>query len=119
MTSIIKINSDYDLTKIPKEDLIFKFQEKLKNRVMAAYFFGSFARDEVHSRSDLDLLLIVANPIGNLVKRADPFADLWDIYPGLDLIILSPEEFENKNNSQTQGFWPQIKKDLLQILPIL
>lgn len=116
MSSIIKITSDYDLSKIPRDDLIYNFQKKLKDRVEAAYFFGSFARNEVHSGSDLDLILIVQNPIGNLVKRADFFSDLWEIYPGLDLIILSPEEFESKNKNETQGFWLQIKKELLQII---
>jgi predicted nucleotidyltransferase len=116
MNSIIKIESKYDLTKLSRKDLISQFQEKLKNRVIAAYFFGSFARNDVHSESDLDLILIIEAPIGSLVQRAGPFSDLWDIYPGLDLIILSSEEFENKNKNETQGFWPQIKKDLLKII---
>jgi len=116
MNIIIKNESLYDLTKISRENLIKQFQEKLQGRVLGAYFFGSFARNEVHSASDLDLLLVVDNPSHDFVGRAKAFVDLWDIFPAIDLIVYSKEEFDRKNTNETQGGWLEMKKDFFKIL---
>jgi predicted nucleotidyltransferase len=116
MSLIIKNESIYDLTKINRTELIEKFKQKLTGRVSAAYFFGSFARNELHKSSDLDLILIVEKPLENFVERGKAFLDLWDIYPGIDLLVYTPTEFSQKNLEETQGFWPQIKKELLQFI---
>jgi predicted nucleotidyltransferase len=101
MSVLIKNQSNYDLSKISRDELIKKFQTILEGRVIAAYFFGSFARNEVHSNSDLDILLVVENPSVNIIERTKVFSDLWDIFPAIDLIVYSPDEFERKNKTET------------------
>jgi predicted nucleotidyltransferase len=116
MNVVIKNQSQYDLTKISRDELIKKFQDKLCGRVVSAYFFGSFARNEVHSYSDLDILLVIKNTEIDFIERAKAFSDLWDIFPAIDLLVYSQEEFERKNNTETQGFWPSMKKEFLKII---
>ncbi len=99
-----------------RKELIEKFQKALQGKVEAAYFFGSFARGDVHRDSDLDLILILKNPHKDFLKRAEDFFFLQNIFPALDLLIYTPEEFEAKNKNEIQGFWPQMKKDLLKII---
>jgi predicted nucleotidyltransferase len=116
MSVIIKSTSNFDLTKISRNQLISEFNSKLKGRVHSGYFFGSFARNEVNSNSDIDILLIVENPSGNIVERSKHFSDLWDIFPAIDLLVYSLDEFELKNKTETQGFWPMMKNELLQFI---
>jgi predicted nucleotidyltransferase len=116
MSLIIKNESNYDLSKMNRDELIKELKKSLSTRVSSAYFFGSFARNDLHKHSDLDLILIVENPHSNFVERGKAFLDLWDIFPALDLLIYTPAEFSQKDADETQGFWPQMKKERVQFI---
>jgi len=55
--------------------------------------FGSVARGEPDAHSDLDLV-IVAPTTRPFFERFKDFAGLYDVWPRLDLLIYTPEEFD-------------------------
>jgi predicted nucleotidyltransferase len=62
-------------------------------RAIKVVAFGSVARGESDAGSDLDLL-IVADTTRPFFERFKDFAGLYDVWPRLDLLIYTPEEFE-------------------------
>ncbi len=54
--------------------------------------FGSVARGQADTGSDLDLI-IVADTARPFFERFKDFAGLYDVWPRLDLLIYTPEEF--------------------------
>ena len=61
--------------------------------VVAAYLFGSYARDEADAHSDVDLM-IVAPSARPFVDRFRDYRDVWLGAPtGVDLLIYTPDEF--------------------------
>lgn len=55
--------------------------------------FGSVARGEPDQWSDLDLL-IVADTARPFFERFKDFAGIYSVWPRLDLLVYTPEEFE-------------------------
>jgi len=62
-------------------------------RAERAILFGSVARGEADEWSDLDLL-IVARTSRPFFERFKDFRGLYDVWPRLDLLIYTPEEFQ-------------------------
>ncbi len=60
--------------------------------VRAVYVFGSFARDEVRVRSDLDALIVRETPLRRLERDLD-IRLAFDISIGIDLIVVTPKEY--------------------------
>ncbi|HEX9819331.1 MAG TPA: nucleotidyltransferase domain-containing protein [Methylomirabilota bacterium] len=58
-----------------------------------AIAFGSVARGDADAWSDLDLI-IVADTARPFFERHKDFAGLYDVWPRLDLLIYTPEEFD-------------------------
>lgn len=54
--------------------------------------FGSAARGDADAWSDLDLI-IVAETTRPFFERFRDFVGLYDVWPRLDLLIYTPEEF--------------------------
>jgi predicted nucleotidyltransferase len=61
-------------------------------RALQAIVFGSVARGEADQWSDLDLL-IVADTTRPFLERYHDFEAIYDIWPRLDLLVYTPEEF--------------------------
>ena len=57
-----------------------------------AIVFGSVARGDADAGSDLDLI-IVADTARPFFERHKDFAGLYDVWPRLDLLVYTPEEF--------------------------
>jgi predicted nucleotidyltransferase len=57
-----------------------------------AIVFGSVARGEADEWSDLDLV-IVADTTRPFLDRFRDFEGIYDVWPRLDLLIYTPEEF--------------------------
>jgi predicted nucleotidyltransferase len=71
-------------------------RERLRPHVKAArraIVFGSVARGDADAGSDLDLV-IIADTRRPFLERFRDFSGLWDVWPRLDLLVYTPEEFE-------------------------
>lgn len=88
------------------EHLIARVRDTILSRCQpnpdAIILFGSAARDEARTGSDLDLLLVIDLPKG--ASRREKARELHALFAGwrlpLDLIVLTPDEYERGLN------WP-------------
>ncbi len=70
--------------------------------VRAAYVFGSFAHGSIRLRSDLDVLIVRDTPL----RRAERDLDIrraFDVPLGLDLLVVTPQEYAEKLPSTSFG----------------
>lgn len=104
------------LTKENVPVLLSKFTEVLKNKVEKAYIFGSVARGDFHQDSDFDIILIFNSP-RPFVERGKDFFFLYDVYPGIDILVYTQEEFDRQLRERSDlGFWKDIARDMQQII---
>ena len=61
--------------------------------VQKVILFGSHARGSLHSRSDLDLI-VIRKTTQPFVRRADDLIDLFPPGTPVDLLVYTPEEWE-------------------------
>ena len=80
-------------------DLLLQDLDELRQRLAPhlmrarkVIVFGSVARGDADAGSDLDLI-IVADTARPFFERFKDFAGLYDVWPRLDLLIYTPEEF--------------------------
>lgn len=80
-------------------DLLLRDLEELRRRLAPhlararkVIAFDSVARGDADARSDLDLI-IVADTTRPFFERHKDFAGLYDVWPRLDLLTYTPEEF--------------------------
>jgi len=92
------------------EDFEDRLVDRLKGRVEAAYFFGSYGTPRFRPDSDVDLILIVQTE-RPFVERPRLFDDLYALYPRLDILVYTPGEFE-RLQAETVGFWASVKASL-------
>ena len=81
-------------------DVLLRDLDELRRRIgplvrhaVKVIAFGSVARGDCDAWSDLDLL-IVAETARPFFERHKDFADLYTVWPRLDLLIYTPAEFE-------------------------
>lgn len=74
------------------------FVDKLKKRFSTkeVYLYGSFAKDEVHEGSDIDLI-IVGDFKGRIFARIDAVLKLTDL--PIEPLVYTPVEFERMKRS--------------------
>lgn len=99
----------------PPEKIENLLREKLiRHGVLEAYIFGSFAQGRATAWSDLDLILVTRTDLP-FIERPRQFADLFDLGLPLDLLVYSPEEFQELRNSDS-GFWRSFRQCHRQIV---
>jgi len=83
---------------------LLRFRERLEEviPVNRLILFGSAVRGLRHRDSDVDLVLVSESFRGrDYRERYPPLADLWEPGVALDLICLTPEEFEERRQGIT------------------
>jgi predicted nucleotidyltransferase len=76
------------------EELVRRIGKYLADtHVERAILFGSYARGSADSTSDLDLILIERTSLPFL-ERGRSHLPLFRLGPGVDLLVYTPEEFE-------------------------
>lgn len=94
---------------------IERLQEALEGRVEEAYLFGSLAEGTWDRDSDVDLILIVDTDIP-FTQRAEAFFDLYELSPRIDLLVYTPNEFEQLKRQKSPGFWTSALGQLRKVV---
>lgn len=97
----------------PPSDFEEKLRTSLRGRVDRAYVFGSYGTDAFRPGSDIDLILVCDTELP-FVERPRLFEDLYRIYPRLDLLVYTEEEFAQQL-SESVGFWASVKAGLREL----
>jgi predicted nucleotidyltransferase len=64
-----------------------------------AILFGSYARGTADAFSDLDLIVVMQTDLP-FVERFRPLREILDAFPGCDLLVYTPAEFEDLRRSR-------------------
>ena len=96
------------------EEIFDALRKKLTGRVKNAYIFGSRATGRNRGNSDLDLILVADSKLP-FHHRRDDFEDLFDLVPELDLLVYTPQEFQNLTERPAPGFWTQAVSEMVQV----
>jgi predicted nucleotidyltransferase len=73
-----------------------------------AILFGSYARGTADAFSDLDLMIVMETE-APFVERFRPLREILDAFPGADLLVYTPAEFEDLRESR--GFVAQAETE--------
>ncbi len=111
MSSLVRLNSNFDLTHEKLEFILQKIFVATQNRVEKAYVFGSAATGDFSRNSDIDLIFIQSTTTP-FTERALVFSDLFDIYPRLDILVYTQAEFERQLADSNVGFWKSVRLSL-------
>lgn len=116
MSCLIFGDPSQRLTTERLEQVLIKIQALLSGRVTAAYIFGSTSTQRFGPDSDIDLILIDENAQDPFVHRALEFADLYQVFPKLDVLVYTTQEFERQLADSDFGFWKSVRLSLKQII---
>jgi predicted nucleotidyltransferase len=116
MSSLVRQNSQFQLTSEKLKKILLAISIGLADRVSAGYVFGSAATGNISPDSDIDLILVVEKAQRPFVERGFDFLDLFEIYPKLDILVYTKEEFAQQLADSSLGFWKSLKESLRQIV---
>jgi predicted nucleotidyltransferase len=114
MKILVKSNRD-PLNGLSRSEVLTLLTDSLRSRCTAAYVFGSIARDDMHSESDIDCI-IVCETKRSFPERSSLFDDLRDRLPALEILVYTPEEFSRLTNEPSSGFWTPVTRDIVRIV---
>lgn len=92
-----------------------KLKDALRGRIAEAWIFGSFASGIMHAYSDIDLIL-VEETVKPFTERVMDFQDLLDIHPCMDILVYTPDEFEQITRDPSPGFWKTVTDTMVRLL---
>jgi predicted nucleotidyltransferase len=115
MSSLIKSQSQFQLTKERFETVISEIKEKLQGRVTTAYIFGSAALGTYTLDSDIDLILVVDQVDKPFVQRGFDYLDLFSIYPCLDILVYTQNELDKQLADSAIGFWKSVRESMRKL----
>ncbi|MEM4407407.1 MAG: nucleotidyltransferase domain-containing protein [Candidatus Caldarchaeum sp.] len=89
-----------------------KWMEKILGRVSAAVI-GSYARGDFNRWSDVDLLVVSPNFTSAPLNRFEQIADVLKKYPSLEIMPLTPQEFQRQRRLKTPLVEELIRKGVI------
>ncbi|MDI6714655.1 MAG: nucleotidyltransferase domain-containing protein [Thermodesulfovibrio sp.] len=96
MYKLCRINLEHSKEIINKvKELVSEM--KIKLPVKEVYLYGSFAKNEIHEGSDIDLI-IIGDFKERFFDRIGKILELTDL--PIEPIVYTPEEFDELNKSQ-------------------
>lgn len=114
--SIVFTPDQHNLLKQDRGQLFEMLRSVLADQVQAAYIFGSFASGNYEPLSDIDLIVIAQTTLP-FDERPRQFERVYEVWPRIDLLVYTPEEFARQlQNADQGGFWKSVKDSLLKIL---
>lgn len=96
------------------EQILDHLRDRLANRAVEAWLFGSLAAQTTTPWSDLDLVVVKPSDLP-FIERPREFFDLSDLGIPIDLLVYTPEEFANLRQSDSP-FWRQFEQQKRRIL---
>ena len=115
MSAIVKYIPVNKLTKARLQQVKRQLRKKLQGRVTSAFIFGSCSGYSFNISSDIDLI-IIKKTNKSFTKRAEEFYDLLDVFPRIDILVYTPEEFERSSKQEDIGFWKTVPKQMKRLL---
>ena len=95
-------------------DVLESLGSRLRGRVNTAFVFGSAATGRFTVGSDIDLV-VVAETTRAFPDRFLDFQDLWEVVAALDLLVYTPQEFEQMDRENISPFWKSLRKERIRI----
>ncbi|MEM3080754.1 MAG: nucleotidyltransferase domain-containing protein [Nitrososphaerota archaeon] len=86
--------------------------EKILGQVSAAVI-GSYARGDFNRWSDIDLLVVSPNFTPNPLNRLEQLANVLKKYPSLEIMPLTPQEFQRQRKLKTPMVEEVIQKGVI------
>lgn len=86
----------------------------LTDRVHSVWLYGSLARGEAKSDSDVDLF-IVAHTDLPFHQRGALFDDLRDFNANIEPLVYTPAEWLRLTSSPTVGFWQSAVREMVRL----
>jgi len=110
MYKLCRINPEHSKEVIDKlKELVSEMKRRLP--VKEVYLYGSFAKNEIHEGSDLDLL-IIGDFKERFFERIGKILELTDL--PIEPIVYTPEEFDELMKSQNP-FITEILKTAIKL----
>ena len=99
------------------EEITIKLRSVLSGRCTAVYLFGSVARGDFSSDSDIDIM-IIKNTDKQFLERAEEFFDILKLFPSLEvhMYVYTEDEFSKLTSQPTAGFWSNVCKEMIKIM---
>lgn len=97
------------------ESFIKKIVSLLQGRVVSAWVFGSFNTARFSHRSDVDIFIVTETDVP-FIERPLLYDDLLDMFPSLDILVYTPEEFEKLTSEPSPGFWKSAVAGMKRII---
>lgn len=114
--SIVFRPDQQNLAKQDRGQLLEALRHILADMAQAAYIFGSFASGNHDPLSDMDLI-VIAHTTLPFHERPRQFEQVYEVWPRIDLLVYTPEEFARQlRNADQGGFWKSVKDSLVKIL---
>jgi predicted nucleotidyltransferase len=110
---LVKFKHD-PLAGLSRDDVFSLLREKLANRALASYIFGSFAQGDPGTSSDIDLIVICETDLP-FSERPSAFKDLFDTKIQFDILVYTAAEWTKIQTEESVGFWKTVKSQLIRI----
>lgn len=111
-SSLVKYKSNFALTEKRLSEVLKNIKQKLEGKVNAIYVFGSASTGEYTESSDIDLIIIDDKAKNPFIQRALNYPEVFDIYPNVDLLVYTQQEFDEQMANSKLGFWKSVKESL-------
>jgi predicted nucleotidyltransferase len=98
-----------------RSELVRRLRAKLRGRAERALLFGSHAAGRATALSDVDLIVVRETALP-WPERGEPFADMWQAFGAIDLLVYTPEEWRALLSRPTP-FLREARKSWVEILP--
>lgn len=116
MSSLVTEKSKFHLTADRLQQVLSDLKLALRGRVKAAYIFGSAAEGTISPESDIDLILVCGSITEKFVERPLAFADLFQIYPKLDILVYTQAELDQQLADSATGFWKSVRLSMRKLI---
>jgi predicted nucleotidyltransferase len=106
--------------RIEREQIVARLKGVLEpfkrdGHLESAYLFGSVARGDHTSDSDIDLILLASTSVP-FIHRSAQFRSVFDAFPCAEVFVYTPKEFEQLTTPPTYGFWRSVTDEMQLIL---